>query len=247
MPDIYIINLESNKDRKALIKAQFARLATPLQYTFFPAVHGKENPEHPLFKKYNAKERLKRKGSPLTLSQLGCFASHYLLWQQCLEKQRPMLILEDDAAFQDNFLAVWHYLNSAENTHHLLWLSEPSFPKTLNKTTLIESHAQFNIYRYYKGWKNTMAYYITPKAAKTLLEFTQEWIYEVDITMERYWQHKIANLGIAPYCIKLNPECHYSNINLGKKQQKTFINKIKREYHEGKDRLARLIYNLTHP
>ena len=62
---IYIINLEKSTDRKAYMQVQFDRLFldnTEQDIHFFKAINGKENPNHPLFQRYNEKKRLNGKG-----------------------------------------------------------------------------------------------------------------------------------------------------------------------------------------
>lgn len=65
---IYIINLACAQDRKTSIIEQFGLLPEQLDYQFFTAINGNEDPNNPLFKKYNAKKREYRKGNGMTLS-----------------------------------------------------------------------------------------------------------------------------------------------------------------------------------
>ena len=48
---IYIINLEKSIDRRDFISKQFNNLPRKIDYQFFKAVYGKEEPNHPLFLK----------------------------------------------------------------------------------------------------------------------------------------------------------------------------------------------------
>ena len=65
-----------------------------------------------MFQRYNENKRLNAKGYPLTLSQLGCYASHYSMWEKCVELDYPIIVLEDDAKFKNNFLEVLDFINS---------------------------------------------------------------------------------------------------------------------------------------
>lgn len=41
---------------------------------------------------------------PLKMGEVGCFLSHYRVWQKILENnQTRVLIIEDDARFESNF------------------------------------------------------------------------------------------------------------------------------------------------
>ncbi|WP_044365138.1 glycosyltransferase family 25 protein, partial [Haemophilus influenzae] len=91
---IFIINLEKSTDRKAYMQAQFEQLFSNnliQEIHFFDAIYGKSNPNHPLFQRYNENKRLNAKGYPLTLGQLGCYASHYSMWEKCVELDYPII------------------------------------------------------------------------------------------------------------------------------------------------------------
>ena len=53
--------------------------------------------------------RLKR--SDLLMTQIACFLSHYSLWCMCLDKDRPIVILEHDAIMVKQYLR-HNYLNN---------------------------------------------------------------------------------------------------------------------------------------
>ncbi|MBH0271045.1 glycosyltransferase family 25 protein, partial [Helicobacter pylori] len=36
--------------------------------------------------------------------EFGCYLSHYLLWKECVKTNQPVVILEDDAALESNFM-----------------------------------------------------------------------------------------------------------------------------------------------
>ena len=41
--------------------------------------------------------------TPLTKGEVGCFLSHWHLWNKCIEKNEPIIVLEDDAILTDKF------------------------------------------------------------------------------------------------------------------------------------------------
>ena len=241
---IYIINLEKSIDRRDFISKQFNNLPRKIDYQFFKAVYGKEEPNHPLFLKYNEKKRFERKGHYMSLSQLGCFASHYLLWQKCIELNQGIIVLEDDAIIHSNFLEALEFISSDKNHFEFLWLSPPAPAKRNQKGKMIYSLDKIEITRYKEGWGNATGYFITPKAAKKLLDYCEEWILDVDIMMERYWENKVDYLALSPFCVEpdLSKE---SNIPVDKKQGKrSLIVKIKRELYKVQDTIKKFKYDL---
>ena len=241
---IYIINLEKSIDRRDFISKQFNNLPRKIDYQFFKAVYGKEEPNHPLFLKYNEKKRFERKGHYMSLSQLGCFASHYLLWQKCIELNQGIIVLEDDAIIHSNFLEALEFISSDKNHFEFLWLSPPARAKRNQKGKMIYSLDKIEITRYKEGWGNATGYFITPKSAKKLLDYCEEWILDVDIMMERYWENKVDYLALSPFCVEpdLSKE---SNIPVDKKQGKrSLIVKIKRELYKVQDTIKKFKYDL---
>lgn len=243
---IFVINLEKSHERREFIQDQFGAFPT-IEYQFFKAVNGKENPNYPLFKRYNEQERFKRKGNKMNLSQLGCWASHYHLWEKCVELDQGIIVLEDDAIIHSHFADVYQFIGSPENTFEFFWLIPPAPRARGQKGKMIFTipNIQCKIERFYKGWGNATGYFITPQAAKKLLNFTQEWIYDVDITMDRYWENKLDYLALTPTCVE--PDfSKESNIPVNKgKSNRTVWVKIRREFYQIQDTINKFIYNLN--
>ncbi len=123
--NIFVINLKISAQRRKHIQNQFNKLPKKINFEFFEAINGNENPDFYLFKKHNAEKRFKYKGSKTTLGQLGCFASHYLLWEKCVKLNRPIIILEDDIIINSDFCDVYSFLNSKDNIYEFLYLTPP--------------------------------------------------------------------------------------------------------------------------
>ncbi|QLB13790.1 glycosyl transferase family 25 [Bisgaardia hudsonensis] len=247
---IFVINLKRSLERKEFIKKQFDDLIQQTQksinYEFFVAINGKETPNHPLFNKYNDSLRFERKGNRMNLSQLGCFASHYLLWEKCLTLKQPIIILEDDAIIHDSFIDVYDFINSSQNNFEFFWLSPPAPVNRGQKGKLVFNipNISHNVLKYYKGWGNATGYFITPQAAKKLLEYTTTWIYDADITMDRYWENNLHYLAISPACLEPNFSME-SNIPVDKgKKERTLLIKIKREFYKTIDNINKFIFDL---
>ena len=42
-------------------------------------------------------------GTTLTKGEVGCFLSHWQIWNKCIEKNESIIVLEDDAILTDRF------------------------------------------------------------------------------------------------------------------------------------------------
>ena len=180
----------------------------------------------------------------MSLSQLGCFASHYLLWQKCIELNQGIIVLEDDAIIHSNFPDVLNFIESNENTFEFFWLSPPAPARRNQKGKVVYSSEKLQVARYKKGWGNATGYFINPNAARKLLDYCNEWILDVDIMMERYWENKLDHLAIIPACVE--PDfSKESNIPVDKQQGKRSLKtKILREIYKTKDNVNKFIYDL---
>ncbi|MCW9716154.1 MULTISPECIES: glycosyltransferase family 25 protein [Avibacterium] len=239
MISIYVIHIESAKDREKLIKEQFDKLG--IKFQFFPAVNARENPEHPLFSHYNSEKHFQRKGRTLSLGELGCFASHYSLWKECANSNTPIIVLEDDITILNNFESVYSQLDKVLAKYPFVWLHRNY---RNNAKQEIENFGAFSVAKFYKDYVCTQGYAITPKVAQQFLEYCQEWIYPVDDQMARFYENKIENFAIYPPCIEHKEEI-VSLIGKDKRGEKkiTISSKIRREYFNLKDRINRFIHN----
>ena len=59
---------------------------------------------HPLFERYDDRLRKRFTRRPVSGGSLGNFASHYLLWQKCVDMDTPVLIMEDDVIITPFFV-----------------------------------------------------------------------------------------------------------------------------------------------
>lgn len=176
--NIYVITLFGNAYSEACAQRcidSCNRLVTP-----FMAIHGKD-----------AYEKLDREGLEWTwgrpykgmkhkpyggnlAARVGCFLSHYLLWQRCVE-EGPMLILEHDAVFIQPFhpfpfSGICQINDPAGATPRGGWWREQMIargPGVWPKT------AVFNNTRP-DGLAGNSAYCIQPSSAQQLLELVRE-------------------------------------------------------------------------
>lgn len=103
--EIYMINLKRRTERRIKMEATMKQLG--LDYTYFEAVDGKTLTDEVLIQKgitllpEYADPYHKR---PMTMGEIGCFLSHYTIWQMMVDQQlEEVLVLEDDIRFEPYF------------------------------------------------------------------------------------------------------------------------------------------------
>lgn len=111
---IFIVNLKRAKERKEFMQRQFDSASEGakkgFEVIFFEAIDAQKD-EHLSFKQYSKIRSLLFRGKELSAGERACFASHYSLWQKCVELNEPIVVIEDDVELEEEFLAklrVWH-------------------------------------------------------------------------------------------------------------------------------------------
>ena len=103
--EVFVINLLRRKDRYKKMDASLRELG--ISYKHFPAVDGKNITQEALDEmgiKAMADFKDPYLERPLTFGEIGCFLSHWYIWQEQLERNLDMvLVLEDDIRFEPNF------------------------------------------------------------------------------------------------------------------------------------------------
>ena len=135
--------------------------------------------------------RLKR--CDLLMTQIACFLSHYSLWCMCLDKDRPIVILEHDAVMvkpflRHNYLNNIVYLGGSEQIHG-----------SLMDTDTIPPHAsdQQGLDRFIC---RAHAYSIDPIMAKNLVSYAiHHGIITTADAMMRYDMFGIVQNGVYAY------------------------------------------------
>lgn len=234
MIDIYVISLKDAVERRENITKQFS--AINREFEFLNAVDGRTTP-HPLFKKYSPKKSITYKGYELTPGELGCFASHYLLWEKCVELNKPIVVIEDDAELEECFSDTVNELNELEQYEYIrLFVNGRKRP-----FIHIGKFRSHDVVEYNRGPGATRAYYITPKAAKKFIAAAQEWYLAVDDYMDQFWVNKVPCRGIMPGIVQHETDFE-STIGLLNKKKKQ--SKVSRELYSFKMTILRHLYLL---
>ena len=135
--------------------------------------------------------RLKR--CDLLMTQIACFLSHYSLWCMCLDKDRPIVILEHDAVMVEPFVR-HNYLNN------IVYLGgSEQINGSLRDTDTIPPHAsdQQGLDRFIC---RAHAYSIDPIMAKNLVSYAiHHGIITTADAMMRYDMFGIVQNGVYAY------------------------------------------------
>ncbi|WP_252832484.1 glycosyltransferase family 25 protein [Helicobacter bizzozeronii] len=156
-------------------------------------------------------------GRLMSVGELGCYASHYLLWQKCIQLHEPIAILEDDVHLKSHFFERLDFLQKhidkigyirlSHNTHHKICKRPTKFPHI------------FEIAQFTRG-VGAQGYCLTPKAAHKFIKASQKWVMPVDWVMDNHCLHGVKNLVFEPFIIGENEQAMQSSIDRPPSTQK---------------------------
>ena len=95
-------------------------------------------------------------GTTLTKGEVGCFLSHWQIWNKCIEKNESIIVLEDDAILTDRF--------NMEEIESLPYDFVYLAYKEMGEKIKIDDTLSKPVYPYW-----TLAYMIRPQAARVLV------------------------------------------------------------------------------
>ena len=194
----FVINLAGSDERWETTSLRLTELKVP--FDRFEAVDGRVSP-HPLFERHDDKLRQKYRGRALSGGELGCFASHFLLWQRCVELNEPIVVMEDDIIIRDSFPEALKV--ALENISKLPYLRFSGIHLKRRPYKKIGSLGSFDLIDHIKGPAGTQSYMISPQAAKVFIQHADVWFLAVDDYMDRYWQHNINCYSLMPFPVGL--------------------------------------------
>jgi glycosyl transferase family 25 len=227
---IFIINLNRSKDRKEYMQGQFDKIG--LDCEFFSAIDGGNLDRKWLSKVAKSKfynQITGRAGFAKNHSnnEIACFASHFSLWQKCIELNEPIIVLEDDVIlgqdFKKSITTLEKYLDKLQYIRLMVLL------KHREKLELSD-----NLYLYTCFPSGTQGYAITPKAAKSFVYYAKKWHEPVDMYMDLSLIH-----GLRAYCV--NPEA------IGESEIPSEIGTVDRKYLPKPVSVTKLIRELVPP
>lgn len=164
---VYIINLLRRPERRERMSKTLQVLS--IDATFWPATDGKALTSQQLINLGiralpNYRDPFQKR--PMTYGEIGCFLSHYTLWQHLVESDHSLImVLEDDVRFTDNFRAKYNATLSQVdwNTIDFLYLGRKAQGE--GEEEVISSNLVKPKYSYW-----TIGYIITKRGARKLLD-----------------------------------------------------------------------------
>ncbi len=234
---VFVISLDRSKTRRETVSASLIEAGVPFEIA--RAVDGRAG-EHHIFPHYNEREMLQRTGKMLSVGEVGCFASHYRLWQACVELGQPIAVLEDDVVVAPDFAKALALAGREVARHQLIRLFTI---KKRRHAVLAELEPPFQLIRYMRGPFGMQAYVLSPTGAQSLLDNAARWLAPVDRYLESPWLHGIDMIAMTPFRVSLGSLPSEIKVRDGKGAG--VVNASRRGIGHLRSHLAQAMFNLS--
>ncbi len=191
---VVVISLTSSVARRASVSKKLGDRG--IAFEFLDAVDGRIS-DHPYLKNYDERSFMvnrRRKAEP---GELGCYVSHLLAWEKCVDLNEPIVVLEDDFELTDNFDAGIAYVEQFADKVALVRL-EP-----LEKRFFITSRKgpDFALVKQLNVGMCTTGYVITPRGARKLLQRGMRIEAPVDLYLKYTFTHNQLIHALVPHVV----------------------------------------------
>ena len=200
-----------------------AKLSIPLDYQYFEAINGFQLPEQ--FEVFQADQHRKVwRSRALTPGEKGIYASNYMLWQLCIEKNEPIIVAEDDLVLFDDFADKIPLLSKLHQSGiDYIRVDEDMDGQRRTKLSDELSYILDNS----KG--STRCYSITPAGAKKLVASSQKWLCSVDNLLGETYRCQLPSIMLnQPACQIYETE---TTIQFSEKTKVPLVFKLSRELY----------------
>ncbi|NNC76310.1 MAG: glycosyltransferase family 25 protein [Woeseiaceae bacterium] len=192
---IFVISLPTQSERRAYIRAQFERMG--VEFAFFDAVDARRK-QVEYFRAFDIRRfQLNTGRNPLT-TEIGCYASHLMLWRTCMILGEPIIILEDDACLDDLFATAMTFVERRIETLGFVRLE--TNPKSLGPTVTLGKSFSAQYCHSYPF--SAMAYAISPSVAQTFVEQSDVFHSPVDKFIKDFWVHGQPLYQLSPHVVR---------------------------------------------
>lgn len=232
LPPVVVISLVDSDVRRTHITAQLTGAGVP--FRFFDAKRIQAYPPE-----YDAATRLQMYANHLTLGEVGCYDSHYRIWRDLARSNDDIwCVLEDDIELAPDFSQRLAAAMDVSVPWGLMRLKDAGSAGRWQVAELPDGGA-LNDHRKQPG--GTQAYLIRRDAALTLLEYGKRMIHPVDDMLNRNWEHGVRMISMAPDIVLDRGDDLGTTIVGRQKAKRSISQKLRREFHMGRDSLNRYI------
>ena len=195
---IVVISLKNSLDRRKNCKSYLDKYN--YDWIFFDAIDGKKIDNYP--SEYNEKKVKKLLGFDMTLTEIAVRFSHLEVWKKSLALNIPILVLEDDFAFEHNIDECIKFAFKYYDSWEVLRL-QALFDSNFE---ILKEEKNVKLVKNLSDPLGCTAYFVKPTSAKILIEHSQNFFEPIDHFLEHSSYHGLNFLAIKPYPVDITGE-----------------------------------------
>jgi glycosyl transferase, family 25 len=231
------ISLKSALDRRAAMEMQFAEHG--LNVEFFEAIQPAADLSD--VPSYDASDRMRRYGRPMSRGEVGCYLSHREVWKQLIGSNlEAICVMEDDIQLLEGFEATVNELFEHRQHWDIVRLvslnKHPAVPYAVLPSGLKVVWTD-------RASVGTQCYLVTRAAAERLLEHSKRIVHAIDTTIDRHCEHRQRLLLTVPEVVRALPVPSTLGPRVG---EPTFSMRMREKFFRRLDKLAAARYNQVH-
>lgn len=191
---ILVVSMSTAAERRARFAARAAEAG--LAWEFFDAWTSL----HPDLR-YDPNRLLNTHGRGLEPGEIGCYSSHFAIWQRLLEGDaRQVIVLEDDVIVDWSLLSRLADVDlEADGIDYLRLYHKQPVPSLVRRHPFLMRDRR--ILELFGRAYGTQAYAITRAGAARMAEACRRVCRPIDDEMDRSWSHGIPNLALFPSAV----------------------------------------------
>jgi glycosyl transferase family 25 len=238
---VHVINLEGSVERRAAMQRSLGTLG--VDYEIFRAVEGRAGSA--AFDAYDLVQYQLNTGRAPSDGEVGCYASHLLLWQHCVATDEPLVVMEDDAEPLPTFAAALEAAQGLIGRYGYLRFEDdgPGHPA---RTRAVETVGAFTAHYFVKCPYGALSYALSPAVARAFIAMSRELRAPVDQFIRRCWVHRQPLYGLLPYSVRGGPYIADSTIGARTKEPLPAGLRARRALHKVGTGFRRAAFNWLH-
>lgn len=234
---VFVINLKTSQARRDYISQQLQNQG--IEFSFFDAIDGNDK-KNPLLNRYNYAKRLwLTSGKTPTSGEVGCYASHYSLWQKCVDIGQPIVVIEDDSGILPDAKKTLSLVKEKINEYGYLKLESI----IRGDAIIVENGDNYQISWMADNFGGARAYAVSPWAAQKLLSGSESWSLPVDNYIGAPFMHGINSYHINPYIVG-NEDLFETTIQFYNKEKAPLYRKPSRELYSLYFKIRLYLHNI---
>ncbi len=131
---------------------------------------------------------------PLLRTEIGCFSSHFGLWRQCADSERPMIVLEDDVDVDWRFLEQMSARYAEYEGYEYLRFATTFKADRVPVGRILDREVEELL----GNPLGMQGYLLRPSHARRLVQRIRRIERPIDDEIDRCWRYGAPNLALTP-------------------------------------------------